>query len=63
MAYEQTGLMSLFPVYLARYADKEIKQDDYDVAVAGNELNLNQNFEILFQKLQEIEAYLSQQEE
>lgn len=59
MAYEATGLMTMFPVYLSRYADGAVNREDYDIAVAGNETNLNQNFDLLFAKLQEIETYLA----
>ena len=33
-------------------------REAYDIAVAQNEANLNQNLEILSQKLMEIEDYL-----
>lgn len=58
MAYESTGLAAMFPVYLARMADREANRDDYDIAVAQNEMNLNQNLSVICQKLIEIESYL-----
>ena len=59
MAYEQTGLQALFPVYLARMAGAGDERETYDISVAQNETNLNQNLETLFRKLTEIEAYLA----
>lgn len=59
MAYESTGMQALFPVYLSRLAEKDASREDYDLSAAQNEGNLNQNFETLVQKLQEIEDYLS----
>ena len=55
MAYKATGMQALFPVYLSRMADAE-QRDAYDSAVAQNENNLNQNFELLFQKLLDLES-------
>ena len=63
MTYTTTGVQAMFPVYLARMADAGARRDEYDAAVAGNEANLNQNLETLFQKLAEIEAYLGGAEE
>lgn len=63
MAYRSNGLMPLFPIYLARMAEKDAGRDEYDALVAQNEVNLNQNLDILFQKLLEIEQYLGQQSE
>lgn len=57
MAYESTGLQALFPVYLARMSGGQ-DREAYDIAVAQNEANLNQNLEILSQQLMEIEDYL-----
>ena len=59
MAYEASGLQALFPVYLARMAREEQQREAYDIAVAQNEANLNQNLEILSSKLMEIEAFLA----
>ena len=59
MAYESTGMQALFPVYLSRLGEKDASREDYDLSAAQNEGNLNQNFETLVQKLQEIEDYLS----
>ena len=59
MAYEKTGVQALFPVYFSRKASQNASQEDYDIAVAQNESNLNQNLETLYQKLLELEDYLS----
>ena len=59
MAYEKTGIQALFPVYFSRKANQSASQEDYDIAVAQNESNLNQNLETLYQKLLELEDYLS----
>ena len=59
MAYEKTGIQALFPVYFSRKANQCASQEDYDIAVAQNESNLNQNLETLYQKLLELEDYLS----
>ena len=61
MAYESAGMQALFPVYFSRLAESGANREDYDVAAAQNEGNLNQNLETLFQKLQEIEDYLASQ--
>ena len=50
-------MQALFPVYLARMSGGQ-DREAYDIAVAQNEANLNQNLEILSQKLMEIEDYL-----
>ena len=55
MAYEAGGLQALFPIYLARMAQEGQQREAYDIAVAQNEANLNQNLEILSRKLMEIE--------
>ena len=62
MAYEETGIQALFPVYLSRMAGSDTRQEDYDVSVAQNEANLNQNLEVLYQKLLELETYLGSQQ-
>mgnify|MGYP003586938282 CR=1 FL=1 len=59
MAYEKTGIQALFPVYFSRKVNQSASQEDYDIAVAQNESNLNQNLETLYQKLLELEDYLS----
>ena len=59
MAYEPTGLQALFPVYLARMAREGAGREEYDISVAQNESNLNQNLTILYEKLAELEAYLA----
>ena len=56
MAYKATGMQALFPVYLSRMAGSAEQRDSYDSAVAQNENNLNQNFELLFQKLLDLET-------
>lgn len=59
MAYEKTGIQALFPVYFSRKVSQGSSQEDYDIAVAQNESNLNQNLETLYQKLLELGDYLS----
>lgn len=41
---------------------QEASREEYDISVAQNEGNLNQNLETLYRKLLEIEDYLSSQE-
>lgn len=60
MAYEKTGLQALFPIYLARSAAQQEDTDARDAAIAQNENNLNQNLEILFSKLAELEDAISE---
>lgn len=59
MAYEPTGVMAMYPVYLARLQGRAESREDYDIGVAQNETNLNQNFEALYQKLCELEEVLA----
>ena len=59
MAFQRTGVQALFPVYFARKAGQEITKEEFDISVAQNESNLNQNLETLYQKLQELEDYLA----
>ena len=59
MAYDKTGIQALFPVYFSRKSAERASQEDYDISVAQNESNLNQNLETLYQKLLELEDYLS----
>ena len=59
MAYEKTGVQALFPVYFSRKAGERASAEDYDITDAQNESNLNQNLETLYQKLLELEDYLS----
>lgn len=59
MAFEKTGIQALFPAYFSRKAGEQASKEDYDIAVAQNESNLNQNLETLYQKLLELEDYLS----
>lgn len=61
MAYKATGLMAMYPVYLARHKDQTASDEEYDTSVAQNEVNLNQNLDVLCAKLMEIEAYLAAQ--
>lgn len=58
MAYEDSGMQALFPVYLSRMAKTDASSDEYNAAVAQNETNLNQNLESLGRKIAQIEAYL-----
>ena len=62
MEYEPTGVQAMFPVYLQRMAERGQSREQYNIAVALNEANLNQNLETLYQKLLEIEDYLSGQQ-
>lgn len=59
MAYQSTGVQTMFPVYLQRMAAAGQTRESYDIAVAHNEANLNQNLETLYRKLLEIEEYLA----
>lgn len=63
MAYDSGGTQALFPVYFSRMAQNRASREEYDIAAAQNEGNLNQNLETLFQKIQQIEEYLSAQAE
>jgi len=59
MALEKTGIQALFPVYFSRKSGESASKEDFDIAVAQNESNLNQNLETLYQKLLELEDYLA----
>ncbi|MDP3448642.1 MAG: hypothetical protein Q8S22_11370 [Eubacteriales bacterium] len=59
MAYERTGIQALFPVYFSRKTGESVSKEDFDIAVAQNESNLNQNLETLYHKLLELEDFLS----
>ena len=63
MDYTPTGMQALFPVYLGRMPSASIDRDAYDSSVAQNESNLNQNREILYTKLLELETALAEQTE
>jgi hypothetical protein len=63
MAYTPTGMQALFPVYLGRMPSASIDRDAYDASVAQNENNLNQNLELLYNKLMELESALAEQTE
>ena len=63
MAYENSGMQALFPVYLSRMTQPNTNRDEYDCAVAQNELNLNQNLESLYQKILALESYLAHETE
>ena len=52
-------MQALFPVYFSRKASEAASKEDFDIAVAQNESNLNQNLETLYQKLLELEDYLA----
>lgn len=56
MAYTPTGMQALFPVYLGRMPSHDDDRDAYDSSVSQNENNLNQNLELLFNKLLELES-------
>ena len=62
MAFDKTGMQALFPVYFSRMAQDRESKENYDIAAAQNEGNLNQNFETLYRKLAEIEEYLAASE-
>lgn len=55
MALERTGMQTMFPVYLARQIGSGESREEYNIGVAQNENNLNQNFAILYQKVAELE--------
>jgi len=59
MAVKVTGTQTMFPVYLSRQIASGQSREDYDIAVAQNENNLNQNFAILYAKVAELEAILA----
>ena len=59
---ELGSMQALFPVYLARMATEADTRDEYDSAIAQNENNLNQNFELLYRRLLELEAAIAAQE-
>ena len=63
MAYTATGMQALFPIYLSRMATESDRKDLFDSAVAQNENNLNQNFELLYRKLLALEAAFAASEE
>ena len=63
MAYTPTGMQALFPIYLARMATPSDRQEAFDSAVAQNETNLNQNSELLYNKLLALETALAASEE
>lgn len=60
MVYTPTGLQALFPVYLSRMPQDGEDRDAYDSSVAQNENNLNQNLELLYSKLLELESALAE---
>ncbi len=60
MAYTPTGMQALFPVYLGRMPSDALDREAYDSSVAQNENNLNQNLELLYNKLLEIESALAE---
>jgi len=63
MTYTPTGMQALFPVYLGRMPSASVDRDAYDSSVAQNENNLNQNLELLYNKLLEIESALAERTE
>ena len=60
MAYQASGMQALFPIYLSRMPSKEPDRDAYDSSVAQNENNLNQNLDILYCKILELESALAE---
>jgi hypothetical protein len=60
MAYIPTGMQAMFPIYLGRMPQDGEDRDAYDSSVAQNENNLNQNLELLFGKLSELESALAE---
>ena len=60
MAYTPTGMQALFPIYLGRMQKSGEDRDTYDSGVAQNENNLNQNLELLYGKLLELESALAE---
>lgn len=60
MAYIPTGMQALFPIYLGRMPQKDEDRDAYDSSVAQNENNLNQNLELLYSKLSELESAIAE---
>ena len=60
MADYTTGMQAMFPIYLARMAGSGENRDAYDSAIAQNENNLNQNFELLYHKLLALETAVSE---
>ena len=62
-AYVPTGMQALFPVYLGRMPSASIDRDTYDSGVSQNENNLNQNLELLYNKILEIETALAERTE
>ena len=63
MAFIPTGMQALFPVYFGRMPSANVDRDAYDASVAQNENNLNQNLELLYNKLMELESALAEQTE
>lgn len=53
-----TGVQALFPVQLPRM-QAGLDPDDQNKAIAQNENNLNQNFQILYNKLLELAASIT----
>ena len=60
MAYTPTGMQALFPIYLGRMPSETLDREAYDASVAQNENNLNQDLELLYNKLLEIESALAE---
>ena len=63
MAYTPTGMQALFPISLGRMPSASVDRDTYDSSVAQNENNLNQNLELLYNKLLELESALAEHTE
>ena len=60
MAFVPTGMQALFPIYLGRMPSASIDRDAYDASVAQNENNLNQNLELLYNKLLDLESAIAE---
>ena len=63
MAYVPTGMQALFPIYFGRMPQDGENRDAYDSSVAQNENNLNQNLELIYSKLMELESALAERTE
>lgn len=46
-------LQALFPVQLPQRAE-DVTKEDFEISVAQNENNINQNFDILFRAIREL---------
>ena len=60
MAFTPTGMQALFPVYFGRMPSGDLDREAYDSGVAQNENNLNQNLELLYNKILELETAIAE---